>query len=129
MGRKRRISESALQVAALALRESFPDLTPGALRDALERTTEPRSVTKPAWADAPDRLCPPREAEKILSVTRRTLFTWAKQGRLHPVTLVPGHRRSIDDRRIGGRIGFRLSALKRIVNRRERGNNAFGDNP
>lgn len=118
MGRKRHISESALQVAALALKESLPELTPARLREVLEQKTSP-AVSSPAES-GPDRLCPPREAEKILSVTRRTLFTWSKTGRLHPVTLVPGHLRSIDDRRIGGRIGFRLSELQGIVNGRER---------
>lgn len=119
MGRQKRISESALQVAALALKESFPDLTPDALRDALEQKAKSASAASVAAELGPDRLCRPSEAEKILSVTRRTLFAWSKQGRLHPVTLVPGHRRNLDGRRIGGRIGFRLSELQRIVSGNE----------
>lgn len=121
MSRPKRISESALQVAALALKESLPELTAASLREILERKVSP-AASSPVDLD-PDRLCPPREAERILSVTRRTLFTWSRLGRLHPVTLVPGHRRSIDDRRIGGRIGFRLSELQRIVNGNEGGRN------
>lgn len=85
MSRKKHIAESALHVATLALKESFPDLTPARLRKAIEQ--ESSLMATPLLNAEPDRLCPPREAEKILSVTRRTLFTWAKQGRLHPVTL------------------------------------------
>ncbi len=43
MSRKKRISESALQVATLALKESFPDLTPDALRKVLERKAKSAS--------------------------------------------------------------------------------------
>ena len=120
MSRPKRISESALQVAALALKESLPDLTPDMLREALEEKAKSASAKKITVESGPDRLCRPSEAEKILSVTRRTLFTWSKQGRLHPVTLAPGHRRRLDNRCIGGRIGFRLSELQRIVSGKER---------
>ena len=109
--RKRRIPDSALQIAALALRDALPSLTKETLRDALNnqlRTPSGEGATEP------DRLVSASEGARMLGVSRRTFDRLANIGRIHRVRLTQGHRRG-DGREIGGSVRFRLSDVQRIV--------------
>ena len=107
--RKARIPESALQIAALALKESVPELTKEMLRDALDG----RLLSKQK-EQGPDRLVSAVEGARLLGISRRTFDRLANAGCIHRVRLTQGHFRK-DGREIGGSVRFRLSEVQRIV--------------
>ena len=107
---KRRIPSNALELAAMALRPHIPGFTSKELEDVLNA----RSKTYAPASTGPDRLVKMGEAARLLSVSSRTVWTWARTGRLHPVKLSPGHAIS-NGRVIGGRVAFRLSEIEAIV--------------
>lgn len=108
--RRTRIPESALQIAALALKDSLPDLTKEMLREALDCRLQP-VVGKDT---GPDRLVSAVEGARLLGVSRRTFDRLANAGNIHRVRLTQGHYRK-DGREIGGSVRFRLSDVERIV--------------
>ena len=108
--RRTRIPESALQIAALALKDSLPDLTKEMLREALDCRLQP-VVGK---ENGPDRLVSAVEGARMLGVSRRTFDRMANVGCIHRIRLTQGHYRR-DGREIGGSVRFRLSDVQKIV--------------
>lgn len=108
--RKKKIPESALQIAALALKGSLPSITKEMLRDALDSRFQP--VT--SKDQEPDRLVSAVEGARLLGISRRTFDRFANAGCIHRVRLTQGHYRK-DGREIGGSVRFRLSEVQRIV--------------
>jgi len=107
--RKTKIPDSALQIAALVLNGSLPNLTKETLREVLAHALVPKGVDS-----EPDRLVSAPEGAKMLGVSRRTFDRLANIGRIQRVRLTQGHLRG-DGREIGGSVRFRLSDVQKIV--------------
>ncbi|OGV48741.1 MAG: hypothetical protein A2X49_03975 [Lentisphaerae bacterium GWF2_52_8] len=110
---KQTVPTTALQIATLTLKQHIPSLTEDDLRTALQNHFK-GSKGHSKRQQQPDRLLSPVAAAEMLNICRKSLDAMASRGLISKIVIFKPHTRG-DGRRVGGRVGYKLSEIQRFV--------------
>ncbi|OGV56650.1 MAG: hypothetical protein A2X49_08705 [Lentisphaerae bacterium GWF2_52_8] len=112
------LPKHALELAVMALAPHLrgAGLTPEDLQKALD-TIRAKPVHSHPSLEMEDRLITPKEAAKLIGVSRRTIDSYAAEGRLTKIRLSHGGQAFVHGclKEVGGAVRFRVSEVKKLM--------------